>query len=448
LGAAPEAALGLAPEPGVTVSSSAEPPAVARARGANHGFLPHFPGLETGFIAWGAGVAADTVLETIRLVDVAPFVAELLGVELEPIDGVLRTELLADRAPGEMPEVRMVRAIDRALGRDIRGEKVLLRTDMTTLPRLPDLLAEALESRGAVVEILPYQPVEAFSTRLAATDVYVWLPFDLTRFREPGTQVAELAAWTTAGKGRQLHFHWGDGTRTVDGRNAEHDETFDRIYLDALGIDYSSLDRVQGAAELLLRSGPVRVTTPDGTDLSFSIGDRPVTLQNGDASLAGTADTTVPIAREIELPAGALRVAPIEATVTGTLVIPRAYFGSGFVDDARLEFERGEISDWSAGAGAEHLASALAGQPALAWFRELGIGFNPLLVAPGGDPRIPYYGYGAGAVRLILGNNEELGGEVGGSGVRWMFFPGATVEVGSTAIVRDGQLTERFRVQP
>jgi hypothetical protein len=53
---------------------------------------------------------------------------------------------------------------------------------------------------------------------------------------------------------------------------------------------------------------------------------------------------------------------------------------------------------------------------------------------------IPYAGYGAGVVRLSLGDNTELGGKVQGGASRWLFFPDATVTVGSTVLVKDGRL--------
>src|SRR5258708_3012623 len=48
-------------------------------------------------------------------------------------------------------------------------------------------------------------------------------------------------------------------------------------------------------------------------------------------------------------------------------------------------------------------------------FREIGLGLNPLLAVPDRAPWIPDYGYGAGVVRLSLGDNTELGGTVGGN---------------------------------
>ena len=75
-------------------------------------------------------------------------------------------------------------------------------------------------------------------------------------------------------------------------------------------------------------------------------------------------------------------------------------------------------------------------------FREFALGFNPLLAVPVRNPWIPYYGYGAGIVRLSLGDNSELGGRVSGNYVRWNFFTDATVTVGSKVWVRGGQLLE------
>ena len=57
-----------------------------------------------------------------------------------------------------------------------------------------------------------------------------------------------------------------------------------------------------------------------------------------------------------------------------------------------------------------------------------------------GERWIPYYGYGAGVVRLSLGDNTELGGTVGGGYVRWNFFVDATVTVDGEIWVEGGRL--------
>ena len=77
-------------------------------------------------------------------------------------------------------------------------------------------------------------------------------------------------------------------------------------------------------------------------------------------------------------------------------------------------------------------------------FRELALGFNPALAVPAASahaPWIPYYGYGAGVVRLSLGDYSELGGKVTGGYVRWNLFTDATVTAGGQVWVKDGKLT-------
>ena len=75
-------------------------------------------------------------------------------------------------------------------------------------------------------------------------------------------------------------------------------------------------------------------------------------------------------------------------------------------------------------------------------FRELALGFHPLLAVPKENPWIPYYGYGDGVVRLSLGDNSELGGNVTGGYVRWNFFTDTTVTVAGEVWVRDGKLVK------
>ena len=150
----------------------------------------------------------------------------------------------------------------------------------------------------------------------------------------------------------------------------------------------------------------------------------------------------VRIEREIELPAGAIRVAPIESTVDGVLVIGSGIIAGTEVEDLKLTFEKGKIVKVEASRGKAEFETRLGTTPGLNYFREIGIGFNPKLNFPADYNYVPYYGYGQGVVRLSLGNNIEVGGEVDQEGVQWMFFLDTTVKVNGTFIVRDGKLQD------
>jgi leucyl aminopeptidase (aminopeptidase T) len=208
-----------------------------------------------------------------------------------------------------------------------------------------------------------------------------------------------------------------------------------------LETDYAALSAKQRSLESAMRAGTIHVTTPLGTDLRFRIGDRQVTKQDGDASAARAKLARVLIDREVELPAGAVRVAPIEESVEGTIAFPPTMWGGTRVEGLMLKFAKGQVTDIRATAGRDAVERELnAGGAAARSFREIAIGVNPLLAIPtAGNRWIPYYGYGAGVIRLSLGDNSELGGTVRGDYVRWNFFTDATVTIGKDVWIQGGR---------
>ena len=88
LAADKDALLGVEPTPGYVFDARLAPPfAQPHGRAAGHGYRPDTPGMETGLIAWGAGVRSGWVLPTTNTIDVAPTIAEILGLELPDADG-------------------------------------------------------------------------------------------------------------------------------------------------------------------------------------------------------------------------------------------------------------------------------------------------------------------------------------------------------------------------
>jgi hypothetical protein len=241
------------------------------------------------------------------------------------------------------------------------------------------------------------------------------------------------------GHGRTIHFHWS-GAYDLSGQPVEVDSATDLLYEEVLlKTDYAALKSIQTEFDSAMRSAEVRVTTPAGTNLTFRIGDRPVTKQNGDASLANMQLARNLIDREVELPAGAIRVAPIEETVNGAIAFPDGTWSGQKVEGLVITISKGKVTAISAKSGQEHVKAELDEVGDVGYsFREMAVGFNPLLAIPKDKPFIPYYGYGAGIVRLSLGDNTELGGNVKGPYVRWNFFIDATVTVGTETWVRDG----------
>jgi predicted AlkP superfamily pyrophosphatase or phosphodiesterase len=96
LGAMPDAALAVEAAPGHSIGGDCRG-ALVRGSGrllGTHGHLPTRPRMATGFIIAGAGVRAGVGLERVRLIDVAPTVARLLGIEAPPVEGRVLEEVL------------------------------------------------------------------------------------------------------------------------------------------------------------------------------------------------------------------------------------------------------------------------------------------------------------------------------------------------------------------
>jgi leucyl aminopeptidase (aminopeptidase T) len=244
---------------------------------------------------------------------------------------------------------------------------------------------------------------------------------------------------------RTVHFHWieNGSAYPIAGQPLPPRPAMDANYQRALlETDYQALGDVERRFAAALKSGDVHITSPGGTDLRFRAGDRPANLQDGDASAARAAAGKVLVDKEVELPAGVVRVAPLEETVEGIIAFPPSQWDGRPVEGLTIRFSKGRVVEIVAASGKDAVEAEMrtAGDAGRA-FREIGVGFNPLLAVPERAPWIPYYGYGAGVVRLSLGDNTELGGNVAGSPyVRWNFFTDLTVIVGSTTWVRNGKL--------
>ena len=127
------------------------------------------------------------------------------------------------------------------------------------------------------------------------------------------------------GVGRTIHFHWTQNGSAfpVPGQPMPNQSAIDATYQRALlDTDYGRLAETQRYFADAMRNAEVRVTTPLGTDLTFRVGNRPVNFGDGDASKVRTDQGVILIDREIELPAGAIRVAPVEETVNGSIAFP------------------------------------------------------------------------------------------------------------------------------
>jgi hypothetical protein len=323
---------------------------------------------------------------------------------------------------------------------------------------LPYIRYEVMRAGGidlGVVEVLPEPVPSTFDASVLARAVREARPRYKAMFAGvdaaimmPGATTAHPAYlgmqdWLKESRGRTVHFHWVENGSAypIAGQPLPPRHEIDALYQRALlETDYTALAAAERAFAQALGSGEVHITSAAGTDLRFRAGGRPINLQDGDASASRAARGKILIDREIELPAGAVRVAPLEETVEGVVAFPPSQWDGRPVEGLKLHFSHGRVVGVAAASGkdaaeAEMNAAGAAGRN----FREFALGMNPLLAVPERGPWIPYYGYGSGVVRLSLGDNTELGGNVGGGYVRWNFFTDLTVTIGDQMWVRSGR---------
>ncbi len=166
-----------------------------------------------------------------------------------------------------------------------------------------------------------------------------------------------------------------------------------------LDIDTAELGARVGELARQFEGGRrVRVTSAAGTDLSFDIAGRPVRCETGDLTRPGSGE---------DLPAGGIRLAPVEGTAEGVLTVDGAIEGLGLLQEpVTLRFSAGravEISD-------PRLADLLRSHgPEAEGLGEFGIGANPRAAITGNaleDERA------LGVAHVALGGNRDLGGRV------------------------------------
>jgi hypothetical protein len=266
---------------------------------------------------------------------------------------------------------------------------------------------------------------EAFSK----ADAAIWLPTPLAGLSDrPFEHLVERS------KVRSIHFHW-----FLPPDPADVDKV-DALYAAAISVPPERLQARITAVEAALRGATVRITSPNGTNLVLKVAPNAWVHRNtGDASRAKIATARSVRDRQEELPGSVYRTTDIsgaEGTIVGyasfdtRAPILSVTFTKNRV--SKIESKRGAetiITNWNQATGDKEVPS------------ELVIGTNPELPSLLPSGFMPYYGYGAGVVRLAFGDNWESGGKNRASnGETLLFIPDATVAVNGKAIVKDGKL--------
>jgi len=320
----------------------------------------------------------------------------------------------------EMLELELMQSANRLVN-DVIGlkktESVLIVTDAA---KLNVGRAFALVCRGigneTVLAIMPAtgehgnEPPKTIAAAMKAADV-VFAPTThaLTHTR------ARLDAYAA-------------GTRVVILRGVDED----MMIKGAMTVDFKALkETTAGVARALRRAEKVKVTSPAGTNVTFSIGGRKVfTLDGYFQEAMGFA----------ALPGGEVPTSPEEGTVNGTIVFDHSMDGIGRLRrPLKLEVKDGRVV--SVTGDSEHTSfidHIFENDRNARNIAEFAIGTNPKARLTG---NLAEDKKRLGTVHFAIGDNKSLGGNVEATvHLDGLMLRPTVIADGNEALVKDGKL--------
>lgn len=317
--------------------------------------------------------------------------------------------------------------------------------DHATVPAWQGRLGALRDSAGRNPDpMAARREAHALLDLLRTADVFLWLPND---WYGPGSSngVSEwaLARW----RGRGMHFHWFPDylLPADDPIQLPLRQMLQRAVLD---LDYQAHHAHQKRIAAAILGKTLRVSTPDGTDLQFSIdADAWCHLNDGHFDRTKQLDATCARDREEELPCGAIRIIPRSDSVSGIIAYRSGQGIAGtldlseYTDNLDFVVSEGRITEVRGGPRNAELQSIWGDQTGdYDRISEVVFGSNPLLTTLPGLRLPPYWGFGSGCIRFHTGSNIESGGRFTSSLSLELFNSDATVWAGRDCLIKDGQL--------
>jgi leucyl aminopeptidase (aminopeptidase T) len=206
-----------------------------------------------------------------------------------------------------------------------------------------------------------------------------------------------------------------------------------RMVLAASTVDLAALKQKISKAADLMRNGQVRITAPNGTNLSVRLAGREVYSEDGVVD-----ENDLDHGRNVSnIPAGNLLACPDESYAEGKAIFdrPTAYLGK-WIGGVRFNFKNGMLADYQARLNADVFkASYEKASGEKNRIAAIGVGVNPMA-------RTGFLqdGIVAGNVTIAIGGNDDIGG----ASKTDFYFPGtltkATLSVDDKLIVKNGKL--------
>ena len=218
------------------------------------------------------------------------------------------------------------------------------------------------------------------------------------------------------------------------------EDELSKLFWGGVNLDYADL--VKRGAEVkgaLAAGSEVKITHPNGTDLTVNIKGRPVGVSDGvisaeDMQAGGAANA-------VYLPAGEVYVTPVAGTANGKLVNTKTYYRGQQIDNLTMTFKDGKMTGMT-GTG-PGFAAMKAEYDAVDDARKddfsfVDLGINPSIKLPANATMgnwVP-----AGTITVGTGGNTWAGGDNTVPYGQVVSLPGSTVMLDGKPIIEGGSL--------
>jgi leucyl aminopeptidase (aminopeptidase T) len=214
-----------------------------------------------------------------------------------------------------------------------------------------------------------------------------------------------------------------------------------KIFWNGVNVDYKQLQIIgANVQKKLANCKTVRITAPNGTDLTVQITQRPVFVSDGVVSYDDR--TSGGPATQVWLPAGEVYVTPVPNTATGTFIADHFDYEGKHIEGLTLKFENGKLTNFTAkgdlSALKKHYDAAPAGKEL---FAAIDLGINPNVTVPANSTMTTWMG--AGTISIGFGNNVWAGGDNTCPFDVFARLCNGTLTVDGTKLIENGKLLEK-----
>ena len=207
----------------------------------------------------------------------------------------------------------------------------------------------------------------------------------------------------------------------------------------ALECDYHQVSSFgKKLRDALKCSEDVQIKTRDGTNLHFSLKDRPVLVEDGVLDEEDLKEDFI-----LALPSGSVSLFPVETTVNGTVFVKKAReyrYGTGDLEDVTLQFRQGRLADWKAKKGSKCIQKFLEKTNGTSdMFCEVCLGINKKVNSYVGLVNIDELRYGC--ADIAIGHNIPFGKSRTSPPIHWHFSLGKiSLSTEGKTIIKNGEI--------